>query len=975
MSTDSHSLPSARWPDHEQVEAQASNLYGLLHAASRLKLFLDGSVTTLRLLALLLAVALIALFLDAAFAFPDGVRIGIDVLIIACGVVGVGLLVRDAIRNRFDARKSARQVEDCLGIRDSSLINAVEFSWESHRGESPILRERTIRMADARSREISSLDVHSFSPFYRSLGLTVAALGVVFLSWLLAPRVFSMVVPRYLDPTGGHPPFTLVTFDVTVTPDPVYRSRSATISVELGGPENVEEAFVRFVEGDETSEPVSMFRADEQQFVLEIEQAEQSREFYIDTPRGQSDVYPFDVVEVPFFGDLTARFEYPGYTGWAHKELPLNTRGIRTLVRTDVVIRVSSNLPLKAGRLTIDTTPDADESKPARPPQVVILNPLEQDSKTVEGRFRVTQSGAFSLSIIAKNGAESLEPMDGPIVAVPDRPPRVSIVQPQPHIVAVENWTVPVVIEAVDDVGIETLTASRSVNGWGPSGMELPFEELRSGIVRAETGFNLDELGAQPGDIITYYVTAQDNHPAPPQFADSETYVIRVIAEEEYIQFARQQFQMDELIEEFQGVREELDELEQQREDLLDELESLQKQLADDPDNPETLEKIKQSEETLQKFAEQTETLSKRLEERIEQLRLYDLEDPYYDMLERLSKQLQQQSSNAAETAEQLRKMREQGLSQENQQDFEDALERLQKEQDPFGEQSQQLQEQATQDLELFQQADAILAQAERLKSVIRQQRDLADRLKEFQDRPQLTPEQQHRADQLAKEQEMLEQELQDVREQLQQAADNAQERLPKMSASAQSICDAIGDMEIPQDQQQAAQNARSGSGKQAHERAESAAEKLESLSSQCPNCQGAAGEMTGELDGPLSLSMDGIQRTLEQLSQGRSIPGLGQPGQGQGQQGQPGQQPGSNGSGQQPGGEGTSGTGSGQMPAVLATGPVLPWLSSPDADHGSDELWSKSSNGKHSPVNSAKTNAAPSSPAAATIRMLAPNC
>jgi hypothetical protein len=76
---------------------------------------------------------------------------------------------------------------------------------------------------------------------------------------------------------------------------------------------------------------------------------------------------------------------------------------------------------------------------------------------------------------------------------------------------------------------------------------------------------------------------------------------------------------------------------------------------------------------------------------------------------------------------------------------------------------------------------------------------------------------------------------------------------------------------------------------------------------------------MCDGLDGPLSLPRDRLQQALEQLAQGRGIPGLGQkPGQGQGQgQGPPGQGQGQQGEGGfgTAGQAGMDGTGQGQMP------------------------------------------------------------
>ena len=90
--------------------------------------------------------------------------------------------------------------------------------------------------------------------------------------------------------------------------------------------------------------------------------------------------------------------------------------------------------------------------------------------------------------------------------------------------------------------------------------------------------------------------------------------------------------------------------------------------------------------------------------------------------------------------------------------------------------------------------------------------------------------------------------------------------------------------MQVPDDQSTAARQARKGSGETAHAAAETAAKKLESLVARLCDCDGAGEELAGKIDGPLKLSVPGMQNSLRQLSQGRSIPGLLRNGESQGQ-------------------------------------------------------------------------------------------
>lgn len=904
------SSPALGRPSARDERWKNSRLFGLLESVHRLRQFLDTSSFTFRSVAALVLAAVASVFADAVLALSSAARIAVDILFVGSLLAGVGWILFRLWRRRFDPERTAVLLEERLSIENNLFVNAADFASRAPRADSVLLRDRSVRMAEERAGSISALDVLPFGPLYRSAGLAIGALVVVAIFWGIAPRVFGMVVPRYWDPTGDHPPYTLVEFDVAITPDPVFHGKPAAITATLGGPERIEQAAVVFVDGA-APESVPMYHSGEQQFALQIERAERSRRFYIDTPRGRSRTMDLTVLEVPFFEEVRVAFAYPEYTQWASQQQRLNGRPLRALVGTELTFTCRSNLDLRGGTLTLAPDTQDEPADTTAAALQVALAPLPDDPRTVIGSFPVEFSGRFSIELIGANGAPGLEPATGELIAVPDRFPSVSIVAPGPYVVVVESFTVPVSIEAVDDVGIGELQLYRSVNGWGPSSAALEFERPRPNSARAQTEFDLATLGARAGDIITYYVAAYDNHPSGAQFRDSETCVIQVISEEEYRQFARQQYQMDQLTQEFQAIQESLEKLGQERDELLEELGQLQKQLAENPAaSAETLRQMEQLQAQLQKFSEQARQLADELQKRTEQTQLYDIEEPYLEMLRKLSEQLRQQSQNAANVGEQLQRLEQEQSSPEAQSAFEQSAKQFAEQEEPFSRLDQEQRAAAEQDLELMQMADSLMSKADRMRSLIQRQRELADKLAEFQNRESLTEEEQLRADKLAKDQELLEQELQETVQEMREASETAQERLPEMCRSAQGLCDAIEQSGVMQDQQSAAEQARSGAGRKAHESAESAARKLEALQSQCSNCQGAAGEMEGSMDGPLSLSREGLQRSLEQLAQGRGIPGLGQkPGQGQGEQ------PGEGGQSGVSGETGEQGEGQGQAP------------------------------------------------------------
>jgi hypothetical protein len=347
-----------RWRD--------GHFFGLLESTSHLKMFLDTSLATFLGLAACVGLALTAIFVDAVVALPPAGLWLVDLTLLGSLIAVVVLGVRQMWRNRFHAERTARLLEERLGIRNSVFTNAVDFASSAPRGDSPILRERAIRLAEERAFELSPGKVLSARPLAKAILVVAAAMLTALAGWWLAPRAFGMVLPRLLDPNGDHPPYTLVEFDVRIAPEPVYHGKPATISVKLGGPEHVEQASVVFLDG-EKHEPAAMYPAGEGEFALRIERAEATRSFFIDTPQGRSETYRLEVLEVPFFEQIEVTYAYPDYTAWPPQTHRLDGRGLRALVGTEITVTVRSNLPLRAGALSLKPESKDPNVKPGEP--------------------------------------------------------------------------------------------------------------------------------------------------------------------------------------------------------------------------------------------------------------------------------------------------------------------------------------------------------------------------------------------------------------------------------------------------------------------------------------------------------------------------------------------------------------------------------------------------------------------------------
>ncbi|HVJ69493.1 MAG TPA: Ig-like domain-containing protein [Caulifigura sp.] len=853
-----------------------------------------GGEITGWLVVTVVVLALVALLSDAFFAWPVAMRMGIDI-VAAAGLLAAGLLIAwKTFGSRSDARTVARLAEARLARHDSLFINAVEFRTGVDSG-SATLRESVVRSADAAAAALTAAEVTPPAPAIRATLAGVAAILVFGIGLMIAPRLFATVIPRFLDPGGDHPPFTLLSFSASVKPEPLHRGKPAMVIAEISGPERVEEAsLVSRPAGDLKAkwDRVPMFRQAESTFSTQLTRVDSDLEFHVDTPRGRSQWFELRASQTPLIEDAKATLTFPNYTGWKSRDQQIDDRGLRGLRGTACSLVIRSNVPLSGGQVRLFAAGDDSTAS------TIKLIPVPSDGGVATGAFVIDRNGRFELSVTSESGYES-DVLSGPIVALPDRPPQVAITAPAETLIAVEGWKIPVEIQASDDVGIARVRLFRGVNGWGSTVVTLPHEFDSQGVTLSRSEFDLGALGARAGDIITYYASADEQASDRPQSTDSATHTIQVISEAEYRDFARQQYQMEELTEEFESFRKELDRLNEERQKAVEQLEQLlQKQAAGEALTDADREQMEQLEKQLEQFAKAAAELAQTLEERADEMQLYDLEQQYTEELKKFAKELNNQSEQAEHLSKLLKQQKE-SKSPKLADELQEAAEQFQKDAGPFDEESQEELDKLGGDLETLRKADELNEQVERLQAVTSEQRELANRMSELAGKTSLTPDEQARADRFAKEQEQLAQELESIQKSLREAAAAAEEKLPEMADSAKKLAEALDQLVIPQEQLSAAQQAREQQGDAAHGHAENAARKLESLMQAAGEVQNTPGLEKG-LDGPLQLSKQQLKNSLSQMRRGRRPPGLGQRGQKGGQ------------SGGEPNGQGQSGSSSG---------------------------------------------------------------
>ena len=211
-----------------------------------------------------------------------------------------------------------------------------------------------------------------------------------------------------------------------------------------------------------------------------------------------------------FLGALKVTAHYPRYLNLEDEALPLN--GDTLLIPAGTVLETEgeASTPIRQAAWT---------SKG----RSTVLNP---SGRRFGGRFTPNASGSWLLALVLVDGtAISGDPIELPLIVVPDSAPLVEVPSPGVDTIAPLDLRIPIVIDAQDDHGltrIEVVSRAKS----GSVVLPVPLEGEPSARALVEVVLDLSKRGLAPGDTVRYVARAVDNSPAKQVGASREFIVI-----------------------------------------------------------------------------------------------------------------------------------------------------------------------------------------------------------------------------------------------------------------------------------------------------------------------------------------------------------------------------------------------------------------------------------------------------------------
>ncbi len=221
-------------------------------------------------------------------------------------------------------------------------------------------------------------------------------------------------------------------------------------------------------------------------------------DYYVDGAHQQTGTYRIEVANIPAISEIGLRYHFPEYTMLA-PETSQGSGDIAALHGTRVEVLIEPTIDIPGGALLLE-----DGAR---------IELVKNHSREWIGELTVERDSGYRVELQRASGIAVDASSEYRITALDDEYPGVSILSPgrDTKVSMIEE---PVMkVRATDDLGIAKLELVLSVNGAPERRVTLTQADAQTDDDRqldAEHVIYLEDLNLSPGDLISYYVQAED---------------------------------------------------------------------------------------------------------------------------------------------------------------------------------------------------------------------------------------------------------------------------------------------------------------------------------------------------------------------------------------------------------------------------------------------------------------------------------
>jgi hypothetical protein len=332
----------------------------------------------------------------------------------------------------------------------------------------------------------------------RSLVALATIVAVATLVFTLGPAYLRQGAFAVLVPVTGAEAASPYRIEVTPGSTTVARGADVSIAARLHGFTATEvDLFTRPTSGAPFERAPMVPPPGEGPFESTFFRVKESFDYFVQAAGVRSPIFRIEAAALPFVERIEMEFVYPAYSGLAPRTIDQGG-DIAVLRGTTVRLRVHSTMATKAGQIVRD-------EKEILP---LAVNP----DGTLAGSFLVKADGLYRIDLATPAGGLVTASPKYTIDVLTDEAPSVAFSKPGRDLRATSLDEIYVEAGAADDYGVKQLDLVYSVNGGPERQARLmgPAPAPRAEVAAGHTFF-LEELGLQPGDVVSYYARATDN--------------------------------------------------------------------------------------------------------------------------------------------------------------------------------------------------------------------------------------------------------------------------------------------------------------------------------------------------------------------------------------------------------------------------------------------------------------------------------
>ncbi|MFC1730478.1 DUF4175 family protein [candidate division KSB1 bacterium] len=458
--------------------------------------------------------ASVYLLLNYRFTLPPIAQgVGIVSASLAILVVFVKFVLLPSFK-KLDQRQIALYIEEKHPELEDRINSAMQLDLEGSSREKNMLIDRLIDDATRRADVIEIATVVDRSK-ERILSYSSNALLFLFIlfvySFLNDIREVASQIEVSLNPLAE-----LEQEFMSVYPGSIQleKGESQEIIAELKYSTD-SDVVLHYKSGEDEWHKIPMEKGiDQPKYIFQFLNIQEPISYFVEFEQDRTPDYAISIYEFPKIANIDLTYDYPDYTG-VPSRFEENTGDIRGLKGSKVTLDIETTGTAQSGEMVLNDT------------EKIPLTPRE------DGKFSATitldEYAMYHIALTDIEGKNNKFPEEYQITPVEDEQPLIYITDPQQDVRANPVEEVLLAASVTDDYGIEDVRLKYSVSGNDENDQNLMNAESRGKkTVDGAYIFYLEDYNLQAGDVISYYVEAEDAfHTDNPSASDM--YFIEVI--------------------------------------------------------------------------------------------------------------------------------------------------------------------------------------------------------------------------------------------------------------------------------------------------------------------------------------------------------------------------------------------------------------------------------------------------------------